>query len=453
MKEIEKAIRLLDTNTIAAVKGKRIITSGKRGISALLEYANAGLLEGASVADKIVGKAAALLMAAGGAKRVFGGVMTGEAQSILDQYNIPYSCNILADKILNRDKTDLCPIERAVLNISDPFGAREVIAATLKELRNKQNQARENGKMEKIDFKSFDNAKLACFVWDKADKPKAVIQILHGMTSHMKRYDELGKTLNGYGYIVFGDDHRPNGESAGLENLGKADKTNFFQNVRDEIEITKMLKQKYNLPILLFAHSYGSFLAQSYIAQAGELVDGVILSGSSIMSKAKLAFGVLLTFIQKGYLKMDEPNMLLYNMTFASNNKPFASENLVNAWLNRDVDKVKKFNDDPYCNFYMSHGFYYSMMRGLYKTFSTSEIAKIRKDLPIFIISGEFDPLGGMGKKVTKLYETYKAQGLNVKFKLYKGARHELTSDTEKDMVIRDMIEFFERCINAGNKA
>lgn len=298
--------------------------------------------------------------------------------------------------------------------------------------------------MKKVQFKSFDGFELSCFLWDEVKEPKGVIQILHGMTSHMKRYDELGKAWNRLGYIVFGDDHRPHGETAGIDNLGKASKNNFLENVLDEIEITKMLKAKYNLPVQLFAHSYGSFLAQAYLEQEDKLLSGVILSGSAYMGQVRMFFGKILTFLQRIIYRMDQPNMKMFNMTFAANNKPFLLENVNNSWLCRDMEVVKQYNNDPYCNFYMTHGFYYSMMRGLSKAYRKSQLKKIKKDLPIFIVSGSLDPLGGMGKKVIKLFDLYKKLGLNVKMKLFEGVRHELTSDIDKDIIIKELTDFLD---------
>lgn len=299
--------------------------------------------------------------------------------------------------------------------------------------------------MKKETFVCSDGKKLACFIWDNVQNPKGVVQILHGMTSHMQRYRELGEILNGYGYIAFGDDHRPHGETAGPDKLGKATKTNFFENVNDEIEITKMLKERFRgLPVHLFAHSYGSFLAQAYLTKDTSLLSSVILSGSSYMGGKKLGFGKLLTSLQRLKYKMDEPNLMMFNMTFAANNKHFEGEGVLNSWLNRDSKQVELYNNDPYCNFYMSHGFYYSMMRGLYNAYRKTALDSISKDLPIFIISGSQDPLGGMGKKIAKLYKVYKDLGLNVGFRLYEGARHELTSDPQKDEIIKDMVAFFD---------
>lgn len=83
------------------------------------------------------------------------------------------------------------------------------------------------------------------------------------------RYESFAKTLNKNGYIVFGDDHRMNGQTAGLKNLGKAGKNNFNENVQDELAITKMLKEKYGLPVQLFATVTGHSLRNGTLNSAG----------------------------------------------------------------------------------------------------------------------------------------------------------------------------------------
>ncbi|MEI6578781.1 MAG: alpha/beta hydrolase [Eubacteriales bacterium] len=299
--------------------------------------------------------------------------------------------------------------------------------------------------MKEIEFKSFDGKELACFLWDDvAGMPKGVIQLVHGLTSHTMRYEDFAKTLNANGYIVFGDDHRMNGKTAGLEKLGKADKNNFNENVKDEIYITKMLRGKYALPIQLFAHSYGSFLAQRYIEQAGCLISGVLLSGSAYMGGNMLFLGKVITFFQNLFFKTEGPGKMFYKMTFTSNDKYFLDDNINNAWLNRDLEKVKIYNDDPLCDFVMSNGFFYSLMRGLSDAYKPENLSRIEKNLPIALMSGEKDPVGGMGEKVVALYKLYQSLGLNVTMKLYEDVRHELTADFNQEAIVTDMISFFD---------
>ena len=135
---------------------------------------------------------------------------------------------------------------------------------------------------------------------------------------------------------------------------------------------------------------------------------------------------------------------MFYKMTFTSNDQYFLADNIKNAWLNRDLEQVKIYNADPYCDFVMSNGFFYSLMRGLSDTYKPENLNRIEKGLPIALMSGAKDPVGGMGEKVTALYELYKSLGLNVKMKIFESVRHELTADFDKEMIVGDMIEFFD---------
>lgn len=298
--------------------------------------------------------------------------------------------------------------------------------------------------MKEFTFISFDKKELNCTIWEDVKDAKGVIQVLHGMTSYGKRYQDFAKTLNANGYIVFADDHRGHGKSLVTSEFGQVGKQNFLNCVKDQIEITKMLKQKYQLPVQLFAHSYGSFLAQRYIQLSGNLINGIILSGSAYMGGKKLCLGKIITAIQSFFFGDYKPNKLLYNMTYKSNNKPFLSENLNNAWLNRDLEKVKQYNSDPQCNYIVSIGFYYSLMRGLADSYKKDNLNAIPKDLPIKIMSGALDPLGGMGKKVTELFELYKSLDIKtLSMNLYPDVRHELTGDPDKELIISDILDFY----------
>lgn len=300
--------------------------------------------------------------------------------------------------------------------------------------------------MKEILFTSFDDTKLNCALWDDIKDAKGIIQIVHGMTSYAGRYDEFAKKLNKSGYIVFADDHRGHGKTSAKDKLGQVEKDNFINCVKDQIEITKMLKEKYHLPVQLFAHSYGSFLGQRYIQLAGDLISGIILSGSSYMGGKKLVLGKVITSIQSCLFGIQKHDKLLYRMTYKSNNKPFLSDNMNNAWLNRDLEKVKLYNSDPLCGYIVSIGFYYSLMRGLIECYKDENLQQIPNDLPIILMSGALDPLGGMGQKVKKLYELYKSIGIqDLSMKLYENVRHELTGDPEQDKIIAEMVEFYNK--------
>jgi alpha-beta hydrolase superfamily lysophospholipase len=75
-------------------------------------------------------------------------------------------------------------------------------------------------------------------------------------------------------------------------------------------------------------------------------------------------------------------------------------------------------------------------------------LKRIPKYLPIYMFSGENDPVGNQGKGVISLYKTFKKIGLeNVSYKLYKDGRHEMLHETNKDEVIKDILKWINKKI------
>ena len=118
------------------VCGEKEFVSNKRGIAPLLEYIENGEnLKGFSVADKIVGKAAALLYVYLGVKCVYAQVLSQGAEEAFIKYGIPFEYSTKTDKIINRCGDGLCPMEQTVLNINDPSEAVIVLKNKLQSMK------------------------------------------------------------------------------------------------------------------------------------------------------------------------------------------------------------------------------------------------------------------------------------------------------------------------------
>ncbi len=107
----------------------QVRTLNERGIKpllVLLAEASAPLC-GATVADKVVGKAAAFLFVCGKIKALHAGVISAPAMQVLKKYDIPFTYDIVTEKILNRDKTGFCPMETKVWDIETPEEAYKVL--------------------------------------------------------------------------------------------------------------------------------------------------------------------------------------------------------------------------------------------------------------------------------------------------------------------------------------
>lgn len=137
MADLEKAKELLvDNKTCVLVKDETIITSELKGIMPIISLLSTNTdLEGYSVADRIVGKAAALLFVYAGIKEAYGEVMSETGMKVLEDFNIPYSYKIKTDKIINRTGDDICPMEKTVIEIDNPEDAYIALKKKVESLR------------------------------------------------------------------------------------------------------------------------------------------------------------------------------------------------------------------------------------------------------------------------------------------------------------------------------
>ncbi len=112
---------------VAAKNGKILFRSKSHGVSDLLTMIDdlGRTTEAASLADSVVGRAAALLCVYCGIVAVYGAKMSEGAESILRATGVRYEFGTLVPKILNRAKDDICPFDRALLGIDDPSIALE----------------------------------------------------------------------------------------------------------------------------------------------------------------------------------------------------------------------------------------------------------------------------------------------------------------------------------------
>ena len=300
--------------------------------------------------------------------------------------------------------------------------------------------------MKEIKFNARDGKILMCSLWDNVPHPVGVVQIIHGMDEHVMRYDRFAIFLNKHGYIVFGDDHRAHGRTAGVAtNIGKTngERDLFTATVDDEIEITKYLRRKYKLPVLLFGHSYGSFITQRIIQEPNLAAAGACLSGSAKYPLALLAPMATAAFIGMKLFGPDAPARFLEYFS------PIRGRTMRgDSRLTRDTVQVAAHDADPMRAQYFSYGFYYSLFKNLIKLSGYAN-----QKLPMLIISGGRDMVSLNGRFANSLYRMYRAGGVeNLTFIIYPGARHELLMETNFVQVQRDVLKFFNSVVRINRQ-
>lgn len=136
MNDMEIAANNLAGHSLVLCKNGDIISSDKRGISPMLDFISEGRnLQGYSAADTVVGKAAAMLFIKAGIKEVYAKTLSRSGKNVLDAFGIPVSYGVLTDKIINRERTGICPMEQAVAEASDAETAFRCIIEKLNSLK------------------------------------------------------------------------------------------------------------------------------------------------------------------------------------------------------------------------------------------------------------------------------------------------------------------------------
>jgi alpha-beta hydrolase superfamily lysophospholipase len=305
--------------------------------------------------------------------------------------------------------------------------------------------------MADFSFQAQDGARIAVYQWlPEEDSPiRAAVQIAHGMAEHAARYERFGRALCDAGFAVYANDHRGHGRTAGpLENVGYfADADGWTRVVGDMHQLTGIIRNNHgSLPLFLFGHSMGSLLARSYITRHGDELSGVILSGTpadpGVMGKIGLVVARVVSFF-KG---RRTPSLLLNGMSFGKFNQPFKPNRTEFDWLSRDEAAVDRYVADPYCGGVFSAGFFVDLLTGINRLSDPADMRRIPRDLPMFFLSGERDPCGGMGGGVRKAADAYKQAGIHdVTLRLYPEARHELLNETNRDEVVQDVVSWLNQ--------
>ncbi|HBF0803936.1 TPA: lysophospholipase, partial [Clostridioides difficile] len=258
-----------------------------------------------------------------------------------------------------------------------------------------------------------------------------------------QRYETFAKVLTKNGYIVYINDHRGHGKTAKIiENVGHlAEKEGFRCLVEDMYTLTNIIKKENeDLPIYLFGHSMGSFASQRYIMDYSNNLSGLILCGSNgkqgiILNLAHLIINHEIKKYGRRF-KSNKINNLIFGGEIIRRNEKTKFD-----WLSRDKEQVEKYINDPFCGVVCSCGFFYDLVQGLKEIEDKENLKKVPLDIPIYIISGDKDPIGKNGKGVLRLRDRYIKLGVkDVTCKLYKDGRHELLNEINREEVFEDII-------------
>ncbi|CAH0991748.1 Monoacylglycerol lipase [Sinobacterium norvegicum] len=281
------------------------------------------------------------------------------------------------------------------------------------------------------------------FLWPSTQPINGVIQLLHGMAEHIERYQWLAEQLNSAGWHVIGHNHR--GHGAQTANPGHYDcyddERNGWQGVLNDVfAVADYARQQWpQQPLVLLGHSMGSFIAQHCVMQQPLSYQAMILSGSNKPNQLLLRSLKPILWFERTVHNLQHHSSLIDKLSFSSFNRQVGGGRTGFEWLSRDPQQVDAYIDDPLCGQLSTVGLWCDFSDAMLRI-TPAAIACVPAALPVYILSGDNDPVGEMGKGVSKLAAMWRHNGNTVDFKLYPDGRHELFNDTNRQQVVDDLL-------------
>ena len=284
-------------------------------------------------------------------------------------------------------------------------------------------------------------------LWEPDGAPRAVVQIVHGVAEYAGRYDHFAQYLAGHGLVVCGEDHLGHGKTVDDGKYGYFGKRDGWTLVTADVrQLRVLMGEKFpGVPYFLLGHSMGSFLARTYLCAYPGTVNGCILSGTGQEKPALVAAGKAVASAVCALRGPEAVSALVDNLSLGAYNKQFAPNRTTADWICRDEAVVDAYLKDPFCTFKPTAGMFRDMMGGLQYISSQEALSRMDPSTPVYLFSGDRDPVGANGagvKKVAGLFRQYGVKDVTVK--LYPGGRHEMLNETNKEQVYADTSAWLE---------
>ena len=284
-------------------------------------------------------------------------------------------------------------------------------------------------KTETFSFAGSGGMLLPAVLWMPEGEPRAVLQITHGMTEHMGRYEKLAEYLTGLNIAVAGFDLRGHGKNPGDPLVASFGEGGWQKTLEDMHGFFEVLNRRFSeLPQYMLGFSLGSFLLREYLnAWPQDACAGAVIMGTGHQPGWLLSvmMGIVKAEVKKA--GVDQTTDLVRQLSFGAYNQKFKPNQTTADWLCAEEGERSAYLADPLVRKDISAGLFYDLLASMKRTGSAFEYDGWDTDLPVLLISGGDDPVGDGGNGVRRLYGQMKKTGMeNVTMMLFPNARHDL---------------------------
>ena len=304
-------------------------------------------------------------------------------------------------------------------------------------------------KTERFDFTGCKGSVRPAVIW-RPENAKAVLQVVHGTTEHMGRYEAFAAEMAKSGIAVAGFDLRGHGRNPGDRETAAFVPGDWNASVEEVQMFREYLRREFpGVPQFLMGFSLGSFLVRDLVnVYPTDSLAGVILMGTGHQPGWLLSVmrGIVNGQIRK--VGFDKPSALVRKLSFGMYNDKFKPNRMDVDWLSADEAAVDDYLADPLVRRQTSAGLFWELLGSMKRHSDPEEYAQWDQELPVLLISGSEDPVGNAGKGVTLIHRQMETAGMKrVMLKLIPGGRHGilLGNAEETEKIITDWLSMAMR--------
>lgn len=297
-----------------------------------------------------------------------------------------------------------------------------------------------------IQLKSlYDGLNLSVAVVRPLDKPRAVLQLAHGMCGCKERYIPFMEYMSDHGVACVASDHRGHGASVLSHNdLGYMYEGGYTALVEDMKVVSDWTADEFpESDLFLMGHSMGAMAARIYAKKYDGALSGLIVCGSPGYVPLARVGAALSGFMCQ--LKQDRLRpALIQNMVSSIYNRRFSSEGDM-AWVCSDPLARKEMKDNPLCNYTFTVNGIYNLLSMMLEANSNKGWGMENPSLPITFLSGGDDPCMGSEEKLHDSAKMLYSMGYhNVSSAIFSQMRHEILNEVNKKVVWDDILDFIK---------
>lgn len=306
-----------------------------------------------------------------------------------------------------------------------------------------------------ISYPSHDNAStIRALVWEPDDaarpdfSPRAVVQIVHGMSEHVERYAPFAEFLVGRGFVVCANDHVGHGKTAGERDLGHMPLANGADVLVEDVHALreKVCERYPHARHVMFGHSMGSFVTRVYLTRHADGLSAAILCGTGQQPRIQTVAGRVITRLIAQIRGERHVSRFVDSLGAGAYGRAIKDARTDVDWISSDPDVVDEYIADPLCGQSFTVGAYATLASLVADATDARLARRVPKDLPLLFVAGAEDPVGDCGRGVARAVDEYRNAGVRlVEMGIYPGARHEILNEPCHEAVWHDVEEFLAR--------